>query len=390
MTRSLAEEQRVIIQPTSVAALTWLGAAAGASAEGWRIGSVLSARPLGLTDQGLLVIQIGALTVEAEAPGTQLPSQFQVRVLSLGPQPLLEIIGAQVTTDTSVNQAMRERLPQQNGYAPLLATVTALAQWPVLRQLPAYVRNALALLEHSMSNPEELATGDGLRQAIERSGLFLESQLAQPGGDDASIGQDDWKGALLRLLTALDGQPSLRDDNDINVAPPLQSRGMTPQGRLALPPELAESNEAASFLPRLRSDVQAALARLEVAQLEASKVPAWMIEIPVQGQQGADVLQVRLEQHIKDGEQDQHWTLGFALDLPSLGPVQGELVLRGLHLSVRLWAQQRESTARLEQQFDELRSRLAASGLSLDQLSCQTGLPQAGASRSAVFLKATA
>ena len=390
MTRSLAEEQRVIIQPTSVAALTWLGAAAGASAEGWRIGSVLSARPLGLTDQGLLVIQIGALTVEAEAPGTQLPSQFQVRVLSLGPQPLLEIIGAQATTDTSVNQAMRERLPQQNGYAPLLATVTALAQWPVLRQLPAYVRNALALLEHSMSNPEELATGDGLRQAIERSGLFLESQLAQPGGDDASIGQDDWKGALLRLLTALDGQPSLRDDNDINVAPPLQSRGMTPQGRLALPPELAESNEAASFLPRLRSDVQAALARLEVAQLEASKVPAWMIEIPVQGQQGADVLQVRLEQHIKDGEQDQHWTLGFALDLPSLGPVQGELVLRGLHLSVRLWAQQRESTARLEQQFDELRSRLAASGLSLDQLSCQTGLPQAGASRSAVFLKATA
>ena len=391
MTRSLAEEPRVIIQPTSVAALTWLGAAAGASAEGWRIGSVLSARPLGLTDQGLLVMQIGALTVEAEAPSTQLPSQFQVRVLSLGPQPLLEIIGAQVTTDTSVNQAMRERLPQQNGYAPLLATVTALAQWPVLRQLPTYVRNALALLEHSMSNPEELATGDGLRQAIERSGLFLESQLAQPGGDDdASIGQDDWKGALLRLLTALDGQPSLRDGSDINVAPPLQSRGMTPQGRLALPPELAESNEAASFLPRLRSDVQAALARLEVAQLEASNIPAWMIEIPVQGQQGADVLQVRLEQHNKDGEQDQHWTLGFALDLPSLGPVQGELVLRGRHLSVRLWAQQRESTARLEQQFDELRSRLAASGLSLDQLSCQTGLPQAGASRSAVFLKATA
>lgn len=390
MTRSLAEELRVIIQPTSIAALTWLGAAAGASAEGWRMGSVLSARPLGFTDQGLLVMQIGALTVEAEAPGTQLPAQFQVRVLSLGPQPLLEIIGAQAATDTSVNQALRERLPQQNGYAPLLATVTALAQWPVLRQLPAYVRNALALLELSMSNPEELATGDGLRQALERSGLFLESQLSQPGGDDASTGQGDWKAALLRLLNALDGQPSLRDGNDINVAPPLQSRGMTPQGRFALPPELAENSEAVSLLPRLRSDVEAALARLEVAQLEASKVPAWMIEIPVQGQQGADVLQLRLEQHNKDDEQDQHWTLGFALDLQSLGPVQGELVLRGLHLSVRLWAQQRESAARLEHQFEELRSRLAASGLSLDQLSCQTGLPQAAASRSAVFLKATA
>jgi hypothetical protein len=389
LTRSLAEEPRVIIQPTSVAALTWLGAAAGASAEGWRMGNVLSARPLGVNERGLLVLQIGALTVEAEAPGTQLPSQFQVRVLSLGPQPLLEIIGAQAPADTSVNQAMRERLPQQNGYAPLLATVSALAQWPVLRQLPAYVRNALALLEHSMSTTEELGTGDGLRQAIERSGLFLEAQLVQPGGDEASTGQGDWKGALLRLLDALNNQPVLRDDSAGSVAPPLQSRGMTPQGRL-LPPGLADSSEAASLLPRLRTDVQAALARLEVAQLEASKVPAWMIEIPVQGEQGADVLQVRLEQHEEDSEQSQHWTLGFALDLPSLGPVQGELVLRGLHLSVRLWALLRESTARLEQQFDDLRARLAASGLSLDQLSCQTGLPQAEASRSAVFLKATA
>jgi hypothetical protein len=390
LTRSLAEEPRVIIQPTSVAALTWLGAAAGASAEGWRMGNVLSARPLGFNDQGLLVLQIGALTVEAEAPGTQLPSQFQVRVLSLGPQPLLEIIGAQAAADTSVNQAMRERLPQQNGYAPLLATVSALAQWPVLRQLPTYVRNALALLEHSMSTTDELATGDGLRRAIERSGLFLESQLVQPGGDEASAGQGDWKGALLRLLDALNNQPALRDDSAGSVAPPLQSRGMTPQGRLTLPPELADNSEAASFLPRLRTDVQAALARLEVAQLEASKVPAWMIEIPVQGEQGADVLQIRLEQHDGDSEQRQHWTLGFALDLPSLGPVQGELVLRGLHLSVRLWALLRESTARLEQQFDNLRAALAVSGLSLDQLSCQTGLPQAEASRSAVFLKATA
>ena len=380
----------MIIQPTSVAALTWIGAAAGASAEGWRIGNVLSARTLGFTDQGLLVMQIGAMTVEAEAPGTQLPSQFQVRVLSTGSQPLLEIIGAQVTPDSSVNQAMRELLPQQNGYAPLLATVAALAQWPVLRQLPPYVRNALALLEHSMSNPDELATGDGLRQAIERSGLFLESQLAQPGSSGASAGQSDWKGAMLRLLTTLNSQPELRDANSVSVAPPLQSRAMTPQGRLMLPPELTDNSEATSLLPRLRADVQAALARLEVAQLEASKVPAWMIEIPVQGKEGADVIQIKLEQHDKDSEQAQHWTLGFALDLPSLGPVQGELVLRGLHLSVRLWAQQRESTALLEQQFDDLRLALAASGLSLDQLSCQTGMPQAESSRSAVFLKATA
>ena len=380
----------MIIQPTSFAALTWIGAAAGADSMGWHMGDVLSARMLGFTEQGLLVLQIGALTVEAEAPGTQLPSQFQVRVLSLGAQPQLELLGAQATINANVNQALCERLPRQNGYASLLATVTALAQWPVLRQLPPYVRTALALLEHSMSNPEEVATGEGLREAIERSGLFLESQLARAGGEDAELGQDDWKGALLRLLSALEDQPALHDGGATDVAPPLQSRGMTPQGRFVLPAELTESNRAADFLPRLRNDVQAALARVEVAQLQARNVPAWMVEIPVQDEHGADVLQVRLEQHANDGEQDQHWTLGFALDLPSLGPLQGELVLRGLRLSVRLWALLSNTVALLEAQFGDLRERLAASGLSLDQLSCQTGLPQAGNSRSAVFLKATA
>ncbi|GLQ47404.1 hypothetical protein GCM10007862_24550 [Dyella lipolytica] len=375
----------MIIQPTSVAALTWLGAAAGASSEGWRIGSVLSARPLGITEQGLMVLQVGALTVEAEAPGTKLPPQFQVRVLSLGAQPQLEILGAASPLDSNVNQALRERLPQQNGYAPLLATVGALSQWSIVRQLPPYLRSALALLEHSMSTPQELSTGDGLRQAINRSGLFLEAQLAQAPASDATTAHDDMKGAMLRLLAILKGQPALNESNDVEVDPPLFYRGVVPQGRLALPPELVHTSEATDFLPRLNADVQAALARLEVAQLQAGAAH-WMVEIPVQDMEGADVLQLMLKQQ-QDAEQG--WTMGFSLDLPSLGPIVGELHLRGMRLSVRLWAQRRRTVDQLEEQFDDLRSRLDASGLFLDQLSCQLGLPQAGSSVSAVFLKAT-
>lgn len=380
----------MIIQPTSLAALTWLGAAAGANAEGWRIGAVLSARPLGTTEQGLMVLQIGALTVETEAPGTQLPSQFQVRVLSLGPHPQLEVIGASSSVDTTVSQAMRERLPQQNGYGPLLATLGALAQWPMLRQLPPYLRTALALLEHAMSSPQELSQGEGLRQAIARSGLFLEAQLADPAADDASIGQDDFKGALLRLMAMLQGQLDDKAGSDADVPPPLAYRNLNAQARLGLPDELAQSNEAADLLPRLRSDVQAALARLEVAQLEAGRAGPWLIEIPVHGEDGDDVLQLRLAYQNEEAQSESQWTLGFALDLPSLGPVHGELQLRGMHLAVRLWAQRSDSAARLETQFNDLRQRLAAHGLSLDQLSCQTGLPQASGSHSAVFLKATA
>ena len=58
----------MIIQPTSLAALAWAGAASGSAAESWRIGTVLSARPLGINPDGMMVLQIGALTVETEAP----------------------------------------------------------------------------------------------------------------------------------------------------------------------------------------------------------------------------------------------------------------------------------------------------------------------------------
>lgn len=375
----------MIIQPTSVAALTWLGAAAGASSEGWRIGSVLSARPLGISEQGLMVLQVGALTVEAEAPGTKLPPQFQVRVLSLGAQPQLEILGAGSQLDGNVNQALRERLPQQNGYAPLLATMGALSQWSIVRQLPPYLRSALALLEHSMSTPQEVSTGEGLRQAVNRSGIFLEAQLAQAPASDATTAHDDMKGALLRLVAILKGQPLVGESSDAEVDPPLLYRGVLPQGRFPPPPELANSSEATDFLPRLYTDVQAALARLEVAQLQAG-VANWLVEIPIQDADGADVLQLLLKQQ---HEGEQTWTLGFSLDLPSLGPIVGELQLRGLRLSLRLWAQHRDTVDRLEEQFEDIRSRLDATGLFLDQLSCQFGLPQAGNSVSAVFLKAT-
>ncbi|MEY2159075.1 flagellar hook-length control protein FliK [Rhodanobacter sp. FW106-PBR-LB-2-11] len=115
-----------------------------------------------------------------------------------------------------------------------------------------------------------------------------------------------------------------------------------------------------------------------------------MIEIPLQGDGGRDVLQLHLE-FVADAADGGHgWTLGFALDLPTLGPLQGELHLREPRLSVRLWAAQAETAQRLERQFTALRQRLAACGVLLDQLSCQVGLPQPPGRHSAVLLQATA
>ncbi|MEI7035968.1 flagellar hook-length control protein FliK [Fulvimonas yonginensis] len=386
----------MIIQPTSLAAMTWAGAATGAAAESWRVGSVLPARSLGMGEQGRMVLQIGALTVETDPLGVPLPSQFQVRVLAMGNPPLLEIL-AQGAGDPLVQRALRERLPQQNGYASLLATLGALAQRPVLRQLPPDIRAALAQLDQGVRTPQDITHAEGLREAVVRSGLFLESQLARPQTNPLPLREEDWKGTLLRLAALLDRQPRLAQaapPAGADTPPPLRQRGLQAQPRAtAAAPRAGESPDAEDvdrLLGRLKSDVHAALARLEIAQLDAAAGQAWMIEIPLQGAHGRDVLQIHLE-YGQDGETGSpQWTLGFALDLPALGPLQGELQLRDLRLNVRLWAERSASAERLERQFTPLRQRLAASGLQLDQLTCQTGLPHGNGQAGALLLKATA
>ena len=389
----------MIIQPTSLAALTWAGAAAGSAADSWRIGTVLSARPLGVSPQGMMILQIGAMAVETQSPSTQLPPQFQVRVLSMGAEPLLEVM-IPSGPETFVQQAMRERLPQQNGYAPLLAALDTLAQRPQVRQLPASIRTALALLENAMRTPEEISDGPGLREAVTRSGLFLEAQLADPTALGDALGEEDWKAALLRLATALQTggyatKPAITGPNTApDTAPPLQHRGLQAQPRAAMPEEGDpllgdDAQDLRPLLERLNTDVHAALARLEVAQLETAATSVWMVEIPVQGKDGRDVVQLQLEQGATNSDPST-WTLGFALELPSLGPVQGEVQLRGQRLSVRLWAHMGSTVEKLDRRFDMLRDRLASSGLILDQLSCQHGMPQTGQSRSAVLLKTMA
>jgi len=413
----------LIIQPTSLAALTWLGAASGTTAESWRIGVVLSARPLGVTDQGKILLQVGGMTVEADMSGqsgggaapdprtllpghtpaqTPLPAQFQVRVLSLGSQPALEVMLPQ-TTESTAQVAMRERLPQQDGFAPLLATVQALAQRPVMRQIPAPLRPALAQLEQAMRTPADVTTGAGLREAIVRSGLFMESSLAQGPLLASSVGEEDWKAVLLKLSSLLEGYAPARGSTTppalpgrgLDTPPPLLQRGVQPQARAAelvnQLTRLGAEDDPAPVLSQLHTAVRAALARVEVAQLEATTVPAWMTEIPIKGRDGKDVLQLQLD-YVPgpEGEPPRQWTMGFAIDLPTLGAVQGELHLHDLRLSVRLWAERASTTDRLEQQFTALRQRLAACGLLLDQLTCQTGLPRGTGRHTANLLKAQA
>jgi len=290
-------------------------------------------------------------------------------------------------------QGLRERLPLQNGYAPLLGVLSALARGPVARALPAPLRAALATLESTINKPSDVSSPLGMKEAIAKSGSFLESHLAQPKQETPAA--DDFKAALLALRRTLADLPAIRTGAPLprplnDTPPPLAQRTLVAQPRAE--EMLITEDDVETLVSQLRTDTRAALSRVEIAQLESQPQSGlWMIEIPLAGVRGYDVLQLRIEEGTPGpGESEGPWTVGFAIDPPSLGAVQGEIQLRASRVSVRLWAQHAETVSRLETEFVSLRRVLEKSGLQLDHFACMHGLPVPAGAYSAVLLEARA
>lgn len=383
----------MLINPIANTAIqAWAGAALESALDGLTLGAVLTARPLGVNPEGLLVLQVGGVSVETEQPNMQLPPEFRVRVASTGPTPQLEIVPFAPPTASTAQDAMLAKLPQQNGLTPLMGTFSTLIQSPSLAELPPALIGLLGALEENLHYPSDLADARTLMRAVQQSGLFLEANLADPNIESVFLAQGDFKASLTQIAAALDEylQSVPQRAQDTEIPPPLLGRGVIPQPRIVLP-EAFQYLMTDTLLSRLQGDVHAAIARIEVAQFEAvtTSPMAWMIELPVHAEHGFDVLQLSIRQE-QSALEEEIWVLGFAIDLPALGPIQGELTLRRNGLQVHVWAERSQTVSKLERQFSPLRRRLSEHQIHLEQFTCHHGRRVRDDNPSTGFLKATA
>lgn len=374
------------VPPIQMAAVEWAGAAAGTMASPWHAGAVVFGRVLEQVFGTRLILQIGGLTVEVDPPVPQpLPVRFQARVITAGAKPLLEVLSA-APHDQAPVAAVRARLPKQGGWQPVLSDLQALSRAADSRSLPEPVRIALARLEASIVDRADLLDPGVLRDALKRGGQQLEHALLQYARagvpqSGAALGYD-LKAALQRLAAALQKLPGAPSAGTSSLGapsdppPPLLELPLAPQPRL--PPPAAPS--AFDLAGAMLQHAEAALARIEIMQLEAHpevSPQAWMVEIPVRDDGGFDVLQLRFEQEGGSADVDQvpRWTLGFILEPPRLGVVQGLIHLRGKRVNVDLWAVRGDAVSALEAQAVVLPQLLSGSGLELGQLRIRQGLP---------------
>ncbi|SEQ39147.1 hook-length control protein FliK [Pseudomonas sp. NFACC02] len=349
------------------------------------------------------------------------------------PQPLRvgSLLSAQVQNSQALNFiAMPNRLDelalaqqlstQQSRQGSLQSLLTALQNLP----LPAMndpdnvspsLRASIDQLLADLPDLQQLTTAKGVAQALNASGLFMESRLL--AGENPTL-VPDLKANLLRviaqILPGLPGNVSYDGAAAANTLaramPSVIRNALGTLGLVAapnapinfpLPARTLGSPDGNDDLETLLKLAAGAISRLQSHQLggleqtrtnaDGTQVTTWQLEIPMRNAHDIVPLQVRIQredtpereeapetaaQDIK--EKEKLWRVELAFDLEPLGPLQVQAQLIAGNLSSQLWAEREGSAELISGELDNLRARLVAVGLNVKELECNRGTPTHG------------
>lgn len=368
--------------------------ATAANTATWRLGAMVEALILDDLREGVAPVRIGNGTYSAQIPFPVIKGErLLLEVADTNPLPILRPLRDSQPTDP-VPQALRRLLPQQGGLSPALVRLEALltaATAPDHHPPPAIMLAARQLLQ-SLPTRDAVVTEEGLREALNNSGVFLESKLLRAAPDAPPQIARDLKAGLLRLEQALedhlgasigtDANPSAPKGGAEPLLPPLRTLHPTPQSRaasLAAPGDM----QLGAFIADLDADIGGALARIQLHQLASQPIAEdprhfWLLELPIRHEGATDVWQMRLDEkpHERDAPANRSWRVEMAFDLPGTGPVVACIELRNDQVSVRFWAEHSETATLFGDHLDALESRLAQAGVVTGSIACHHGRPR--------------
>lgn len=334
------------------------------------------------------------------------------------PLPLGSLLSAQVQGSQALNflplsgrldqlELSQQLASQQNRQGSLEGLFKALQGAGGKDALPEGLRSSIDKLFSALPDAAQLSTGKGLSQAMENSGLFLESKLL--GGQGHAL-PADMKANLLRLISQLlptlaSGTPLATANASAAMAQALPALARDILGalgqasarqqalRFPLPSRLLQTMEGDADLQTLLKLAAAAVSRLQTHQLsslaqsqvgpDGNLLTTWQLELPMRDQRDLVPLQVKIqhEETLKSpGKQPKEalWKVELAFDLEPLGPLQVQAQLAHGSLSSQLWAERPRTANLIDAELNTLRERLTAAGLTVGELACTQGTPPQG------------
>lgn len=352
--------------------------AQGAWLKSLQIGQTLQARVLDVTNAGRLILGVGGRQIVADS---QFPvargSALTLQVNSMQPLPRLQILEGPQHSPVPVDPVQRQLqqlFPRQGSVAaPLMSLVDSGKKVNILSVL-GLKSDALERIEKQVQQAGLLTTFSGLQKAVSESGLFFESQLLQQMTSKMPPAEGDFKALLLRLLE--------------------RSRQLTNPG--TRPPLEIPDSEQLKQLPGFSRQLEAALAAITVNQIAAVDSARaggayWLLDLPFALRNALSEVRLSFQRHRVQGDdaedRDVLWRAIIRVNLPHLGPLEGELFLQAQRLSLLLYAQLPIAMRILEGNSNRLRSLLEAQGFTVSVLRVTQGVrPDRGSAEGGVRL----
>lgn len=360
----------------------------------WRVGALLQAVAVRDAASGQLWLDIGgqrhsARLANGNNAGPANGEVLQVRVLRNSPVLALETLSSArpVSADaTVVADAMRRFVPRQESAALMLANLSWLAQGKHgAAQLPKAVTQAATQLWQALPDADSLSDPKTLASAIQRSGAFLEANLADTsrGLADPKVLVNDLKALMLTLSRTLrehGARPHAAHSESAMNAPVPTARG--PLAALNAAPATFSMIEAADQqLNELARQTDGAIARLTTTQIGNAapdpSVQAMLVELPVRHEDRASMLRLRIEHDgsRKDSGGGDSWSVEAAMDLGPVGALHAKVTLTGHRVGVQLRAESPGIVNALSARAGELEAILRDAGLEIDRIVCLHGMP---------------
>lgn len=286
------------------------------------------------------------------------------------------------TPQAALSQMVQAALPRQDSIASLTVALTGLVGKVALPE--PVMRAAQQVLARQVQLQGGKLDGQTLQAAVQRSGIFQEALLAK-GGTPAPTAQADLKAGLLALrqtlTTWLGPQAALTPA--AQVAPPI--RGHVPRAKAGeiAPLDLDAAPEEVG--KHVLERTEGALSRVRLHQSLSLQDPLakqadWSMELPVLIGQHQTHLQLQIHRDQEDeGQQpsERGWQMRFALNMPGLGEVGAQVLLRAGTTGVMLWAAERETSDAIEREIGSLREAFLAIGLNPGAIIVRHGEPPA-------------
>jgi len=289
-------------------------------------------------------------------------------------------------------------IAQQDSIAALLTSLAGLGS--KLSDLPEpATRSGSGLLASQLRLDGKPLDGATLKQALQRSGVFLENTLAK--GTPAL--QGDIKSGLLKLAGVLRNWlgegTTAKTPSENRPSPP--ASGHTPRAERPATPQAPGDLSPRDTGARLLAQADAALSRMRLSQISSlpehfarggqatGSSPELNMELPLLLGSELSVGQFQVLRDGKNGadrDAGGAWKMRFSINFSQTGEVGATVSLRGRKVGVMLWAEREDVVQALSDMLDDLEVALEARGLEAGALRCRHGHPPQARTPVGIFM----